>query len=193
MIKKLPEWVVDEHVEKTAQTQQDECYIHSEPLGVVLIIGTWNYPFDLTVQPMVGAIAAGVRLVGRNGREGGSLFLAGGWLGLRPGEGAVLHWGLWGAGSFPAVVLAALPEMCQGFLSSRPTAWAEHASPLFPCFPHLIHCAAGDAGPVASPPRTQDGGRQQVGSLGWVVGRRTQGVLTLCALQGMQWSSSPRS
>lgn len=87
MIKKLPEWVVDEHVEKTAQTQQDECYIHSEPLGVVLIIGTWNYPFDLTVQPMVGAIAAGVRLVGRNGREGGSLFLAGGWLGLRPGEG----------------------------------------------------------------------------------------------------------
>nr|KAF6398776.1 aldehyde dehydrogenase 3 family member A1 [Molossus molossus] len=62
-LKKLPEWVLDEPVEKTAQTQQDECYIHSEPMGVVLIIGTWNYPFDLTVQPMVGAIAAGNAVV----------------------------------------------------------------------------------------------------------------------------------
>ncbi|KAB0400015.1 hypothetical protein E2I00_017956, partial [Balaenoptera physalus] len=58
-IKKLPEWAADEPVEKTPQTQQDESYIHSEPLGVVLIIGAWNYPFSLTIQPMVGAIAAG--------------------------------------------------------------------------------------------------------------------------------------
>lgn len=59
MIRKLPEWAADEPVEKTPHTQQDEAYIHSEPLGVVLIIGTWNYPFNLTIQPMVGAIAAG--------------------------------------------------------------------------------------------------------------------------------------
>lgn len=59
VIKKLPEWVADEPMEKTAHTQQDECYIHSEPLGVVLIIGSWNYPFNITIQPMVGAIAAG--------------------------------------------------------------------------------------------------------------------------------------
>lgn len=59
MIKALPEWAKDEPVEKTPETQQDESYIHSEPLGVVLIIGTWNYPFNLTIQPMVGAIAAG--------------------------------------------------------------------------------------------------------------------------------------
>ncbi|XP_024609029.1 aldehyde dehydrogenase, dimeric NADP-preferring [Neophocaena asiaeorientalis asiaeorientalis] len=63
VIKKLPEWAADEPVEKTAQTQQDESYIHSEPLGVVLIIGTWNYPFSLTIQPMVGAIAAGNAVV----------------------------------------------------------------------------------------------------------------------------------
>ncbi|GAB5580572.1 aldehyde dehydrogenase family 3 member A2 isoform X1 [Prionailurus iriomotensis] len=63
VIKKLPEWAADEPVEKTPQTQQDECYIHSEPLGVVLIIGTWNYPFTVTVQPMVGAIAAGNAVV----------------------------------------------------------------------------------------------------------------------------------
>jgi acyl-CoA reductase-like NAD-dependent aldehyde dehydrogenase len=30
-----------------------------EPLGVVLIIGAWNYPFQLSISPLVGAIAAG--------------------------------------------------------------------------------------------------------------------------------------
>lgn len=33
--------------------------IYPEPLGVVLIIGTWNYPFQLNIVPLVGAIAAG--------------------------------------------------------------------------------------------------------------------------------------
>ncbi len=34
-------------------------YIYTEPLGVVLITGTWNYPFQFTVFPLVGAISAG--------------------------------------------------------------------------------------------------------------------------------------
>ncbi len=34
-------------------------YIYSEPYGVVLVIGPWNYPFQLTLSPLVGAIAAG--------------------------------------------------------------------------------------------------------------------------------------
>jgi len=33
--------------------------IQPEPLGVVLIIGAWNYPFQLVFAPLVGAIAAG--------------------------------------------------------------------------------------------------------------------------------------
>ena len=33
--------------------------IRKEPLGVALIIGTWNFPFILTVCPLVAAIAAG--------------------------------------------------------------------------------------------------------------------------------------
>jgi len=33
--------------------------IQSEPLGVVLIVGAWNYPFQLVIAPLVGAIAAG--------------------------------------------------------------------------------------------------------------------------------------
>lgn len=30
-----------------------------EPLGVVLIISTWNFPFGLSLEPLIGAIAAG--------------------------------------------------------------------------------------------------------------------------------------
>ncbi len=33
--------------------------VRSEPLGVILIIGPWNYPFNLIFAPLVGAIAAG--------------------------------------------------------------------------------------------------------------------------------------
>ncbi|MGJ5628540.1 aldehyde dehydrogenase [Nostoc sp. CALU 1950] len=33
--------------------------VRSEPLGVILIIGPWNYPFNLMFAPLVGAIAAG--------------------------------------------------------------------------------------------------------------------------------------
>ena len=33
--------------------------IYPEPLGVVLIISPWNYPFQLIIAPLVGAIAAG--------------------------------------------------------------------------------------------------------------------------------------
>lgn len=34
-------------------------YIHYGPLGVTLVIGAWNYPYQLTLSPMVSAIAAG--------------------------------------------------------------------------------------------------------------------------------------
>ncbi|WP_114790142.1 aldehyde dehydrogenase [Niabella yanshanensis] len=34
-------------------------YIMYEPLGVVLIIAPWNYPFQLSLIPLIGAIAAG--------------------------------------------------------------------------------------------------------------------------------------
>ncbi len=33
--------------------------IYSEPFGVVLIMSPWNYPFQLAISPLVGAIAAG--------------------------------------------------------------------------------------------------------------------------------------
>lgn len=34
-------------------------YVHYEPKGVVLIIGPWNYPFQLVIAPLIAAVAAG--------------------------------------------------------------------------------------------------------------------------------------
>lgn len=56
---KLAEWAAPRPVEKNLLTISDEVYIQPEPLGVVLIIGAWNYPWAVTLQPLVGAIAAG--------------------------------------------------------------------------------------------------------------------------------------
>lgn len=60
-IQKLAEWAAPRPVEKTLFTVSDEVYIQPEPLGVVLIIGAWNYPWALTLLPLVGAIAAGMK------------------------------------------------------------------------------------------------------------------------------------
>ncbi|XP_029627374.1 aldehyde dehydrogenase, dimeric NADP-preferring isoform X2 [Salmo trutta] len=56
---KLSQWAAPRHVEKNIMTLTDQVYILPEPLGVVLIIGAWNYPWALTLQPLIGAIAAG--------------------------------------------------------------------------------------------------------------------------------------
>ncbi|XP_010767999.1 fatty aldehyde dehydrogenase-like, partial [Notothenia coriiceps] len=58
-IGKLAEWAAPRPVEKNLLTISDEVYVQPEPLGVVLIIGAWNYPWAITLQPLVAAIAAG--------------------------------------------------------------------------------------------------------------------------------------
>ncbi|KAF9955993.1 aldehyde dehydrogenase 3, member A2, partial [Modicella reniformis] len=37
----------------------DDSYVRMSPLGNVLIIGTWNFPIMLIIEPLAGAIAAG--------------------------------------------------------------------------------------------------------------------------------------
>lgn len=58
-LNKLAEWAAPRPVAKNLITILDEVYIRPEPLGVVLVIGAWNYPLAVTLQPLVGAIAAG--------------------------------------------------------------------------------------------------------------------------------------
>jgi len=38
---------------------EDRASIRRDPYGLVLVLGAWNYPFSLTLQPVAGAIAAG--------------------------------------------------------------------------------------------------------------------------------------
>ncbi|XP_069326407.1 aldehyde dehydrogenase family 3 member B2 isoform X2 [Eulemur rufifrons] len=40
-------------------TKLDSAFIRKEPFGLVLIIAPWNYPLNLTLVPLVGALAAG--------------------------------------------------------------------------------------------------------------------------------------
>lgn len=58
-IKHLSKWMKPKSVCTPLMLQPSKSKIYSEPLGVVLIIGPWNYPFQLIFAPLIGAIAAG--------------------------------------------------------------------------------------------------------------------------------------
>lgn len=55
----LSKWVKPEKTPKNVMLIMDQAMVHSEPYGVALVIGAWNYPLQLTLCPLIGAIAAG--------------------------------------------------------------------------------------------------------------------------------------
>ena len=58
-LKHLRRWAAPKRV-KTPITQfPAQSFVYPEPYGVALIMSPWNYPFQLTVAPLVGAICAG--------------------------------------------------------------------------------------------------------------------------------------
>jgi aldehyde dehydrogenase (NAD+) len=57
--KGLKGWMRRERVGTNLLNLPSRSYIYKEPLGVVLIIGPWNYPLQLLLAPLAGAIAAG--------------------------------------------------------------------------------------------------------------------------------------
>jgi aldehyde dehydrogenase (NAD+) len=57
--RRLPRWTKPEPVHTPLFLQPGRSRIHKDPRGVVLIIGPWNYPFQLVVSPLIGALAAG--------------------------------------------------------------------------------------------------------------------------------------
>lgn len=61
--RKLKKWAKKRRVKTNLLNQPAESYIIPEPLGVSLIIGAWNYPYLLTLAPMVPAIAAGCTII----------------------------------------------------------------------------------------------------------------------------------
>lgn len=59
ILKHLRTWMKPQKVSTPLNLFPSSSSIHTEPLGVVLIVAPWNYPFSLTMQPLLGAIAAG--------------------------------------------------------------------------------------------------------------------------------------
>jgi aldehyde dehydrogenase (NAD+) len=57
--KKLSTWARPQRVHTPLFAKPGKCLICPEPLGVVLIIAPWNYPLQLSVGPLLGALAAG--------------------------------------------------------------------------------------------------------------------------------------
>jgi len=58
-LENLREWAKPKAVPGQGLTAGAECYIMPEPLGVSLVIGPWNYPYQLALAPLVAAISAG--------------------------------------------------------------------------------------------------------------------------------------
>ncbi|WP_242927230.1 aldehyde dehydrogenase [Pontibacter vulgaris] len=59
VLNKIGNWVKPKRVKETLVNFPAKSYIYSEPYGIALIIGPWNYPFQLVFNPLIGAIAAG--------------------------------------------------------------------------------------------------------------------------------------
>jgi aldehyde dehydrogenase (NAD+) len=58
-LSKLDEWAADEVVTTPKEMLPAESKIIKNPRGPALILGAWNYPVQLTLLPLVGAISAG--------------------------------------------------------------------------------------------------------------------------------------
>jgi aldehyde dehydrogenase (NAD+) len=56
---KLRRWMAPRPVAVPLSLQPGRAESQAQPLGCVLIIGPWNYPFHLLLQPLVSALAAG--------------------------------------------------------------------------------------------------------------------------------------
>lgn len=62
-IRKIKRWSKVKRVRTNMVNFPAKSYIIPEPLGVSLIIGAWNYPYQLSFAPMIPAIAAGCTVV----------------------------------------------------------------------------------------------------------------------------------
>ncbi len=57
--RRLKRWTKPRRVHTPAVGQPGKSWVQPEPLGVVLIMGAWNYPVQLVLSPLIPALAAG--------------------------------------------------------------------------------------------------------------------------------------
>lgn len=62
-LRHLARWMKPQRVRVPAALVPASARVVSEPLGVALIISPWNYPFQLAMAPLIGALAAGCAVV----------------------------------------------------------------------------------------------------------------------------------
>ncbi len=62
-ISKVKKWAKPKPVATNIASLPATSRIYPEPYGTVLIIGAWNYPYLLTLEPLVGAMAAGNTII----------------------------------------------------------------------------------------------------------------------------------
>ena len=62
-LKNLPRWAAPSKKSTPLKLFPSRSAVITEPLGVALIIAPWNYPVQLLLNPLVGAIAAGCTAV----------------------------------------------------------------------------------------------------------------------------------
>ncbi|MCE4071506.1 MULTISPECIES: aldehyde dehydrogenase family protein [Pseudomonas] len=55
----LEQWMAPQAVPTSPHFQGCQTFIQYEPRGVVLLLGAWNFPFALVLQPLVPIVAAG--------------------------------------------------------------------------------------------------------------------------------------
>lgn len=58
-IKNIDKWVKRKSVRSSLLNFPSSDYIIAQPYGITLHISPWNYPFQLSIAPLIGAIAAG--------------------------------------------------------------------------------------------------------------------------------------
>ena len=58
-IKHLPKWIKNKRAHTPLPQFKSKSFTSPEPYGVTLIMSPWNYPVQLSLSPLVGAIAAG--------------------------------------------------------------------------------------------------------------------------------------
>ena len=58
-IKNVRRWVKHRKVKTNLMNQPAKSYLVPEPLGVSLVIGAWNFPYNLSLIPVVGSMVAG--------------------------------------------------------------------------------------------------------------------------------------
>lgn len=61
--KELKNWAKTKQVNTPLFMFPTKSYIMKEPYGTVLIIGPFNYPFQLLIEPLIGAIATGNTII----------------------------------------------------------------------------------------------------------------------------------